>query len=206
MDLELGYISGMLAAKGHINIKKDFYISIETSDLELVEIAKRFLSLFGNIKITQKERGGLKTFLVMLRGNGAKHIASHEIITGRREWNVPPQAFTSEEFRIGFLRAFFDFSGTIKARLRKSGQKERVMKVSSINEKGLKHIKALLELEGIKAMVYKSCKSYVLEINGKNNLEIFLRKIGFEKNSKKETLKRIIDPVEFGNFLNSSRK
>lgn len=203
MEFESGYVCGMLAAKGRINTKNDFYISLETADSELLEIAKRFLSLFGHINVGQKERKGFKSFIITLRGDGGRAIASYGINTGRREWNVPQQAFVSEKFRVGFLRGFFDFSGTIKARLRKKGQKERVMKTSSINKDGLNQVKALLKIEGIGAMVYRAGKNYVLEINGKNNLETFLKKIGFEKNSKRELIKKLLNPVEFEKVLAS---
>lgn len=200
MEFETGYVCGMLAAKGHVN-EKGFSISLETADQELAEIAKRFLSLFGEIKIRQRERNGLKTSIVMLKGDDVKALTSRGIKTGRREWNVPSEAFSSENFRLGFLRAFFDFSGTIKVRLRKKGQKERVMKIASINENGLRQVRALLDIEGVKAMLYKSGKSCVLEINGKNNLDIFLKKIGLEKRSKKELLEKALDPVEFENLV-----
>jgi hypothetical protein len=202
-EADLGYVCGMLAAKGRINRKRDLYLSVETSDKELLEIALKKLSTLGQIRVNKRNRNGFESFLAVLRGNAVKVVISYDMNTGRHEWNVPSQAFTSKEFRINFIKAFFDFSGTIKARKRNNGQKERVMKVSSINQEGLKNIKSLLEIEGVKSIFYKSGKNFVLEINGKNNLEIFLEKIGLEKQSKKELIKKILNPTEFDKFLNS---
>jgi len=202
-EADLGYICGMLVAKGRINRKGDFYLSLETSDKEILETATKKLSLLDQIKVNRRKRGSFESFLIIVRGNGVKIIDSYHLSTGRHEWNVPSQTFTSRDFRVSFLKAFFDFSGTIKVRKRIGGQKERVMKVSSINQEGLNNIKMLLNMEGIKSMIYKSGKGFVLEINGKKNLENFLEKIGLEKESKKELLEKILNPVEFDKFLNS---
>ena len=202
-EADLGYICGMLIAKGRINRKRNFYLSIETSDKELLEIAVKKLSILGQVKINKRKRGDFESFLVVMRGDAARTISSYGINTGRYEWNVPSQAFTLRDFRINFTKAFFDFSGTIKARKRKNGYKERVMKVSSVNKEGLTGVKALLEMEGIKSVLYKSGKFFVLEINGKTRLENFLEKIGLEKKSKVDLLKKILNPIEFDEFLNS---
>ncbi|MEM4397401.1 MAG: LAGLIDADG family homing endonuclease, partial [Candidatus Woesearchaeota archaeon] len=92
--------------------------------------------------------------------------------------------------------------GTIRARLRKSGQKERSIRLSSVNE-NIKKIKELLKIEGINSMIYSNKKSFILEINGKHNLQLYLEKIGFENSAKKDLLEKIINPVSFEHILSS---
>lgn len=198
METSIGYAYGILIAKG-VYHDKDL-ITIETSENNLLEIAKNKLSLLGNIKIHTRVRRAKKLYntqiiFLKIRNN-------LDIKIGRHKWDVPSRAFFSKEFRIGLLRALFDFSGAIRARLRKSGQKDRSIRLSSMNE-NLKKIKELLKMEGINSMIYLNKKSFVLEINGKNNLQLYLERIGFENKTKRDLLEKIINPVSFEQVLSS---
>ncbi len=199
----LGYISGILASKGCLE-KKSHRLFIETSDEVLKDICQKKLSMVFDIKTYTRIRRSKKdyeTFLFYIKDTS--FLEKFDLKIGRKHWNVPSYAFTSHEFGMNFLKALFDFSGTIKARKRNSGQKERSMKISSINENGLRSVKDLLDKYGIKSMIYQNRKNFVLEINGKHNLEMYLEKIGFENQKKKGTLEKILDPVKFDEFFNS---
>lgn len=198
MEIDLGYVYGILIAKG-VYHSKDL-ITIEMSDKNLLEIAKSKLKLLGDVRIYNKIRKSNKLYNTQVIFLKIKN--NIELKLGRHEWDVPSRAFISKEFRIGLLRALFDFSGTIRARLRKSGQKERSIRLSSVNE-NIKKIKELLKIEGINSMIYSNKKSFILEINGKHNLQLYLEKIGFENSAKKDLLEKIINPVSFEHILSS---
>ncbi|MBU5689144.1 MAG: hypothetical protein KQA41_02875 [Candidatus Aenigmarchaeota archaeon] len=198
MEIDFGYVYGILIAKG-VYHSKDL-ITIEMSDKNLLEIAKSKLKLLGNVRIYNKIRKSNKLYNTQVIFLKIKN--NIELKLGRHEWDVPSRAFISKEFRIGLLRALFDFSGTIRARLRKSGQKERSIRLSSVNE-NIKKIKELLKIEGINSMIYSNKKSFILEINGKHNLQLYLEKIGFENSAKKDLLEKIINPVSFEHILSS---
>lgn len=198
MEIDLGYAYGILIAKG-VYYSKDL-ITIETSDSNLLEIAKNKLGLLGDIKIQNKIRKANKLYNTKIVFLKIKN--NLEIKIGRYEWDVPSRAFLSKEFRIGFLRALFDFSGTIRARLRKNGQKDRSIRLSSINE-NIKKIKELLKMEGVNSIIYSNKKSLILEINGKHNLQLYLERVGFENNVKKDFLEKIINPVSFEQIVSS---
>ncbi|MBU5687924.1 MAG: LAGLIDADG family homing endonuclease [Candidatus Aenigmatarchaeota archaeon] len=198
MEIDFGYVYGILIAKG-VYHSKDL-ITIEMSDKNLLEIAKSKLKLLGDVRIYNKIRKSNKLYNTQVIFLKIKN--NIELKLGRHEWDVPSRAFISKEFRIGLLRALFDFSGTIRARLRKSGQKERSIRLSSVNE-NIKKIKELLKIEGINSMIYSNKKSFILEINGKHNLQLYLEKIGFENSAKKDLLEKIINPVSFEHILSS---
>ncbi|MEM2174585.1 MAG: LAGLIDADG family homing endonuclease [Candidatus Micrarchaeia archaeon] len=184
-----GYVYGILAMKG---VKSGRRIWVEISDEELKKIAKEKLRSLIK-KIYTRKRCGKKHYESLLIILEIEDLGAS---LGRREWKVPSRAFSSEEFRREFLKAVFDFSGLIRARKRK-GRKERCLRLSSINKEGLMSLKVLLEMEGIKALCYKMGKGYVLEINGKHNLQIYAEKIGFENEKKRTLVKKILNPVEF---------
>ncbi|MCX8179197.1 MAG: LAGLIDADG family homing endonuclease [Candidatus Aenigmarchaeota archaeon] len=186
----LGYAYGILVVKG---VKSKSSIHVETSDEFLQSIAKQKLSILGEIKTYKRQRLSGKTSEIIVLKISQESI---DLKLGRREWDVPSRAFTSNDFRRGFLRSVFDFAGSLKARKRK-GRKERAMRLCSVNENGLKKIKELLRMEGIKSIVYKSGNNFVLEIFGKHNLQLYLEKIGFENQNKKILMEKLLDPVNF---------
>ncbi|MBU5689717.1 MAG: LAGLIDADG family homing endonuclease [Candidatus Aenigmatarchaeota archaeon] len=211
MDDISGYLCGILAAKGVINDRnKDYYISIESSDQVISNLIARALIL-SNIEFTTlKRRRKLKdkeylTDLFIARGKDVVNkVKSYEIKTGRHEWNVPSRAFDSRLFRISFLQAFYDIHGNIIYRL-KNRQKIRAIKIISVNSNGIQQLAKLLLLEGIKPNIYSNGKSTVLEINGKNKVSQFTKKIGFTNQRKKELVENIIDPVKFDKLISQKR-
>ncbi|MEM5878037.1 MAG: LAGLIDADG family homing endonuclease [Candidatus Aenigmatarchaeota archaeon] len=212
MDSEFGYLMGMLIAKGRINEKNsDYYISIESSDGNLDSIISRIFILCNMpYKVIERKRlspGKVHTSkLFIVRGKlYVEKLKSYEVSTGRREWDIPSRAYISRDFRIGFLQAMFDFAGNIRYRL-KGRQKCRSIRISSINSKGLESVKKLIEMEGIKSYIYKNGKTNILEIDGKNNVSIFVKKIGFTHRQKNELVKTILDPVKFDKLISQGSR
>ena len=105
------------------------------------------------------------------------------------------KAHTTPVFRTGFLKGFFDHKGSIRIRYKKSGtrfEKVRNIRASSVNLRGLFTVKELLILECVPCIIYRCKTLHVLDIEGKNRLETYQKKINFTSSEKKKLLENAI--------------
>ena len=201
----VGFIVGVLCSDGYIWWDKKgghYAFVLESKDREFVEIFRNNLSIFFNKKLKIYERlrkyknRDYKTYILIIYGKKqiSKFLDSFHIKkAGTYNWSVPIFAFKNQRFRRGFLRGFFDGEGTVRIRIRKKKGKTRSVRVSSVNKKGLYEVKKLLELEGIKSMFYpQGEKCFMVDIEGKNRLKLFQKKINFSISRKREKLEEAL--------------
>ncbi|MCK5333535.1 MAG: hypothetical protein KAJ24_03405 [Candidatus Aenigmarchaeota archaeon] len=209
MDFEYGYVTGILCGRGHlIQDRKNgnYGISIESGDIELL----RFFSLClydvfkAKTKISPLKRAHNTTNHHILycysKETSKKLLNVFKGSIGTHHWQPPTHAHTNPAFRTGFLKGFFDHKGTIRIRYKKSGarfEKIRNIRASSVNLRGLFAVKKLLLLEGIQCTIYRCKTLHVLDIEGKNRLESYQKKINFTSSEKK---KRLENATEFMTF------
>lgn len=207
----LAYLCGFLCSKGALidGYKNNYLIRVETKNEEMVSIIKaKIKSLFDkepkSKKILKKsEKSGFWTTIISLHGKNLikNFLGENEVCFGEKKWKVPRKAYEDPLFRRNFLRGFFDGGSYIRLRIRihKTGKKQkcRSIRLPSVNQKSLYEIKSLLSMEGITCSIYPSAKHFILDIDGKNNLKIFMEKIGFEIKSKADKASMALSPTYF---------
>ena len=201
MDFEYGYITGVLCGRGHVlqNQKNGNYgISLESEDVELLHFFSRCLydvfEVKTKISSLKRARNAANHHILYYysKETSKKLTKAFKNHIGTHHWQPPTQAHTNPVFRTGFLRGFFDHKGTIRIRYKKSGtrfEKIRNIRASSVNLRGLFAVKKLLLLEGIQCTIYRCKTLHVLDIEGKNRLESYQKKINFTSSEKKKHLK-----------------
>lgn len=201
---DAGYVCGVICSDGSIEWNKGNYrISLESKDKGFVENFLHKLSALVNKNINIHTRTRIyknKNYTTYLVNCYGKKIVSEFLQRWELKkadsfsWGVPIIAFGSQEFRRGFLQGFFDGEATIRIRFKKmkrcgSVTKIRNIRVQLVNRVGLEEIRHLLELEGIKCMLYPAGHKYfMLDIEGKFRLNLFKEKIGFSIKEKQEKL------------------
>jgi len=203
-----GYTCGVLCADGWIALDTkhgNYVISLETKEREfalrfrfsLSHCAQKESRIYETKNKRYKELP-YKTFIVSLYGKRIVKDFKNKwgIRTGSYSWKVPGIAFIDGGFRRGFLRGYFDGEGHVRLRLKKTRGgwrgKRRLIRVTSANLSGLKQVKKLLEMEGIRSIIYSTGKYWCLDIEGKYRASIFKRKINFGLTKKRRVLSRII--------------
>jgi hypothetical protein len=210
INFNAGYVCGVLCSGGTIRWKKgNYWLKLETID---DGFADRFLFMLatltsGKVRSYQRQRNyrGKKYITNIVILSGKKHVKSFierwKVRTGSHTWSVPSLAFHDQDFRKGFLQGFFDGDATIRLRLRihRDGRKQkcRTIRITSVNLNGLKQLKKLLELEGIDCVIYPVKNHYFLEIDGKNRVAQFVKKINFGIPRKRKKIELSLDPVRF---------
>ncbi len=209
-----GYVCGALCSGGTIVWKEhrsNYCIILETKDGDFAKMFHECLtqcSLKAPV-ISQHQRPYKarvrNASIVRLCGRNSVSALVNKwgLRAGRHEWAAPEMAFKDSAFRKGFLRGFFDGSGTIHARVfREHGtgkmKKRRSIRVSSVNKKGTEQIKILLKEEAISSLIYHAGKVVVLEIHGKANMQQFEKIIGFSAAGKKALFKETLMPISLG--------
>ena len=204
-----GYVSGVLCSDGKIvwNEKYGNYaISLETMTKELADL---FLNNLTRViekrpRVGKHKRivGGSIVHMNTVTVYGKKIIENFMnrwgLRCGKRDWVVPRLCWNDKEFRRGFLRGFFDGSGSVSSVIRSSGGKrikERALRIYSINRKGLSVLKELLLTESIKSILYASGDCYVIKIGGKTRMRLFKETVGFGLTHKKQRLEEALLPL-----------
>ena len=224
MESEAGFVCGVLCGSGHISIGSNgnYSVSLETKSKDMAVIFRENLhkvmskrpKLCEYDKLYKNKRH--TAYLVSVYGKKAvlKFADKYSFRKSpARQWKVPGQAFKNRRFRIGFLRGFFDSKGTIIIRIksRKSGInktprktfKTRNIRAASTNKRGLEQVRELLELEGIKSMLYRAGRCFVLDIEGKTRLALFGDKINFSIPSKRKKLEMAISYEKIEKRMNA---
>jgi DNA-binding transcriptional regulator WhiA len=209
---DIGYVCGVLCSCGSVVWDEEngnYSLRLETKDREFCLVFQEKLENVVNKKVhlyckkSPGEPGGCKTYVVQFYGK--KEIewlaGKWNLAGGAWAWQVPQAAFENRVFRKGFLRGFFDGGGSVKARIvERKGvrEKRRAIRAYSVNAEGLKQVRRLLELEKIKAMMYKSGRCYCIDIEGKMKAEIFNRNVGFGVTQKRQKLEEALVPLSAG--------
>ncbi len=205
MDFEYGYITGVLCGRGHIiqdQKNGNYGVSLESGDIELIHFFSHCLHDVFKAKTKihplKRARNTTKHHILYCysKETSKKLTETFKGTVGTHQWQPPAQAHTNQAFRIGFLRGFFDHKGTIRIRYKKSGtrfEKIRNIRTSSVNLRGLFAVKKLLLLEGIRCIIYRCKTLHVLDIEGKNRLEAYQKKLNFTSSEKKKRLENAIE-------------
>ncbi len=204
MDFEFGYVCGVLCGNGHILHDKkngNYGVSLESKNIEVLRFFSRCLhDVFGTeTKTISRKRArniaGSQVLYCYSKETSIKILDAFRGSFGTHQWMPPKKAHTTPVFRTGFLRGFFDHKGSIRIRYKKSGtrfEKVRNIRASSVNLRGLFAVKKLLILEGIQCIIYRCKTLHVLDIEGKNRLETYQKKINFTSSEKKKYLENAI--------------
>lgn len=209
MHFDAGYVCGVICSDGFIVWNErhgNYCITLESKDKSFVENFSCKISVLLNkntVIFPHKRMYKNQEYITyIINFYGKKIILEFLEIWGLKKsdsftWEVPKIAFESQEFRRGFLQGFFDGEGTVRIRFKrmKAGYtvKIRNVRTTSVNKRGLEEIRQLLELEGIRCMLYPAGNKYfMLDIEGKFRLNLFKEKIGFSIQKKKEKLEHAL--------------
>ena len=119
-------------------------------------------------------------------------LSSYEF--GTKNWEVPKEILKSNNEKIigTFLRGFYDSEGSVL-----TGIRSFTITICSINHQGLSTIKKLLSRIKIKTSIISEDKRYhnstfYFSITKKENIEIFLNKVGFSIKRKQNKIKQYL--------------
>jgi len=168
---DFGFVVGWLCGRGSVVYDEkhgNYYLTFRKVDEHLI---RKLESVYGKFTKLKKE--------VRVYG---KHFVKEvlKMIGDGKSWCVPNLAFSHEGFRRGFLMGYFHVRGKFRLRIRVVGGKKvrsYILYVNDVNLKGLRGVKKLLEMEGIKSLLFKTGVCYRLEIHGKTWVELFKRKV-----------------------------
>jgi len=192
LPYDWGYLGGALASDGCIfYYHKQRYpaIQLAVSDFDFVE---HFISCAESII---QRRPAIATFV---RDNGTTRLTARIYCTqlvntliawgvgnGSQSWKVPDIAFQDLELGRGFINGYFDGDGSISI-----SKEYPWLRFSSINLEGLEMVRLLLEMFGIKSIIYHDWKwkSYHLSIFGKRKTRNYWNNIGITPGYKRDRL------------------
>ena len=188
-DYDIGYLLGYLCARGSIVIDEkngNYYLCFRKPP---DNVRRKIIEVYGKASVLKRE----------VRVYGKTIVTTTiKMVRGWNLWSVPKICFGNRDFRIGFLRGFFDERAYIRYRERVTRNKkcrQWSIRVDDVNHRGLVGIKRLLELEGIKSILFKVKNRWRLEIDGKTWVTIFLKKVGFENKEKEAKLQQLLGLV-----------
>jgi len=203
-----GYVCGAICSSGKIvwdEKHSNYYISLETGQEEYANLFAEALERIVGKEVKRGERmRSIPTRTVTVYGKKDVSALARrwELSPGRRNWSVPRDAFTDSDFRGGFVRGFFDGNGSVSVSIEDYGKrtKKRSIRAYSVNRKGLTGVKRLLEMEGVKSIMYPCGDSFTIKISGKMRLEMFMHRIGFGLNDKMRDLDRALLPQSLSRY------
>ena len=214
VNFSVGYVCGVVCSDGKMVWDEkhgNYYISLETKSKELAELflenIKPLIEKEPSIRTNERRTGGVTIFMNIVSVYGRKtieHLVSrYGISSGRKKWSVPRAAWDNSDFRIGFLRGFFDGSGSVSVYIETKGSrkiKKRSIRLYSVNQEGLLQFRKLLDSEGIKSIMYASGDIHTIKISGKTRLQLFRDRIGFGLTDKKEALEEALLPFTLSGY------
>lgn len=210
IDFSAGYVCGTLCSDGTIAWNEKFgnyAIVLEVKDGGFAEAFLHHLnscvSKEAKLRIQTKlyKQKPYWTHVVYLYGKAVvgEFVRKWGLKAGTHNWEVPKHAYENESFRRGFLRAFFDGEGSIRIRIKKrangKSDKRRIIRATSVNKEGLSSVRKLLEIEGMKSMLYPVGNAYCIDMEGKTKMEIFERNIGSNHSEKRRKIKDALRPL-----------
>lgn len=209
------YLIGVLCGDGFVNFSKTrkYRVKFGLNCIDL-DFSKKFsseikswLDYDSNIRIERQKtkflinskigkRKGIRYRVDFGSSDRNFYRFMKSIKTGTRNWKIPKSILKLKNERVvcNFLRGFFDSEGTVG---------KRNIDIFSINSAGLLQIRDLLRKIGICEEFGKiTISKHRLSIYGRENMNLFLQKIGFSMERKEEKLYKLIDSYE----RNYSRK
>jgi intein/homing endonuclease len=116
-----------------------------------------------------------------------------------KQYKIPKNVYENSDEQIKFLRDLFDEGGYIRVRIRTRGKKKskiRNLRMISNDKFFIKKVQYFLQKQGIRSVIYPIGKTnFCLDIEGKQRLETFLKKIGFSDESKLKKLQEALKPL-----------
>ncbi len=111
-------------------------------------------------------------------------IKTYNVSFKEESWRVPNIIKNSSKERMGFyLRGFADSQGSVG---------KRSVVLASSNMEGIKEIKLLIDLFGIRSTLYKTKDGFIIAIYGRKSLEIFDKEVGFSIKRKSDKLNKLL--------------
>lgn len=205
MSKEKAYLLGVLVGDGYMTKSKTKYkhflhrVSLKVKDKDFAETFANYGEMIYGIKPTIYH---YKLYEVnFISKNIFLDIKKYGKF-GTKEWRVPTDVKTKNEFKCMFLKGFFDSEGSV-------GYYEkynlRALNCCSSNLVGLLEVQNLLTSLGITSKIksgYSSPKSFkvilmhYLHIYGKENFKKYNQLIGFSIKRKQEKLKQLLQSYE----------
>ncbi len=194
--LNSAYLCGMLCSGGSLiyNENKSIYsIEFKFGDYEHASFfLLKIKEATKNVKVYHYAKRK-STWVIRINDKRfvKKILSKFGTIPKKNAWNVPKEAYENNDFRINFLKGLFDRGAYIRIRIRRceNGMKKvRNIRINSSNLDGLNSLKRILKDMNIKSNIYPVGDYFCMDLEGKNNLENFKRKIGFSLADKQEKL------------------
>lgn len=185
----LGYISGdgSIRMRPHKNNKNHMHyeISFYPDDLKMAKkYQESILRLY--LKETKRKDEG-NHFSIRFKHKYATIDLIKEATLGTNDWKIPDFVINNNRYLKEWLKAFYDSEAYVS---------EKVVRVESVNQKGIEQIKKCLEQLGIKPRQYKYIRkqenwqnNHILIIARKEDRKKFLNEIGFYHGRKLKKLK-----------------
>ena len=187
LDYEMSQLLGKICGDGCVQDFNSYSVDYVNKCEELLDEFKRLIIIkIGNTKFHEIENNGV-TVISVTGLVGYIFTTFFDFVHSRR---VPNYILNgNEEVKRGFLRAIFDDEGTVS---KYTGQ----IKLKMIHKRFVCDIKSMLKDLGIITTKISKEKSknrfgkiaYYFTINGRKNLELFLKKISFTHPEKLKKL------------------
>ncbi len=177
---ELGYVCGVLCARGHVKKGRNNCVGLRTDNKELIEeFATALRSVCGrDVLIAQKTIGNKTYFITDVYGKDVIGIFDNiGFLPARKTWSPPDIAHHNHDFRSAFLAGFFDATSFVyfnRENFLVSGDSYRYLRVTSVNLEGLTRIKKLLSMDGVESSLRSKKTLHYLTVKGKWRLSSFI--------------------------------
>ena len=192
MNLHVAYICGILSTRGSVSfnkVKGNYRYYLETKDPRLAKRFAKTLFLAFSERPRIINRNGSRCVVLY----GKKHV---ETILNYISIDEHIPKSQEEPFVRNFLQGIFDFNSSVrlKDRVHKNGRIQSIpqIRVNSKRLKVLEFVKNELKKRGINSSIYRSGETFTLEISGKSNVLMFIKKIGGKNKEKIGKLKSFL--------------
>lgn len=110
---DMAYILGFIAADGYISAKENcISIELNAKDIWLLEIIKEKTGITRPISI-QTRKNGNETAILRNWSREWKKDLAHYGITNKKTFTLSPPDLLAQEYRIDYIRGYFDGDGSI---------------------------------------------------------------------------------------------
>lgn len=127
---DMAYILGFIAADGYISAKENcISIELNVKDINLLKIIKEKTGITRPISI-QTRKSGNKTATLRNWSREWKKDLAHYGITNKKTFTLSPPELLAPEYRIDYIRGYFDGDGSIYLYNEVNGKGHRYLGIS----------------------------------------------------------------------------
>ncbi len=182
---DCGYVCGVLCGAGYVIMGRNHVIGLETSYKEFAELFAEKLASCVNktpsVNVKQREK---PAYAVTLYGKNQikAFVGKWSLMTDSNDLHIPKAAYEDYEFRIGFLRGFFDAKASIITKQRNMVLPvwDRYISVVSTNKALLEQIVSLLAVDNIDSSLFRhGTKMWSIRIGGRTRMTAFQKNLDF---------------------------